>query len=166
MWKSSPILLLLISACVGPIETRVDSRGLNDAQPVSILADTDVAVISAEARRLVEQALFAKGFRAASESPKADVSLHVTLSDRPADLSLNAGSDVLAPPSGKKRCAKREYRLGLTMIKIADGTIFYKSNAAEFHCKQTVQQVLPMLVDAALKDIGSPRGAYIVKRPR
>jgi hypothetical protein len=166
MWKSSPILLLLVSACVGPIETRIDSRGLNETQPVSILVDTDVAVTSAEAHRQVEQTLFAKGFRPASESSKADVSLHVTLSDRPANLSLNTGSEVLAPNSGKKRCAKREYRLGLTMIKIADGTIFYKSNAAEFHCKQTVQQALPVLVDAALKDIGNPRGAYIVKRPR
>jgi hypothetical protein len=166
MWKASPLVFLIVSACVGPIETRVDSRGLNEAQPVSILADTDVAVASSEAHRVVEQALFAKGFRAASESPKADVSLHVTLSDRPADLSLNAGSEVLAPPSGKKRCAKREYRLGLTLTKIADGAIIYKSHAAEFHCKQTVQQALPALVDAALRDIGAPRGAYIVKRPR
>jgi hypothetical protein len=166
MWKASPLVFLIVSACVGPIETRVDSRGLNEAQPVSILTEPDGAASNTEAHRSVEQALFAKGFRVALESSNADVSLHVTLSDRPADLSLNAGSEVLAPPSGKKRCAKREYRLGLTMIKIADGTIFYKSNAAEYHCKQTVQQALPMLVDSALKDIGNPRGAYIVKRPR
>jgi hypothetical protein len=166
MWKASPLVFLIVSACVGPIETRVDSRGLNDKQPVAIFTDPEVSASSVDAYRRVEQALVAKGFRASSDPAKADASLHVTLSDRPADLSLNSGSEVLAPHAGRKLCAKREYRLGLTLTKIADGAIIYKSHAAEFHCKQTVQQALPALVDAALRDIGVPRGAYIVKRPR
>ena len=158
-----PLLFLLVSACIGPIETRVDSRGLGGAQPVVFFADPDVVGPAADAQKLVAQALVAKGYRAAE---MADVSLHVTLSDRPADLSLHSGSAVLAPTSGKKRCAKREYRLGVTLTKIADGSLYYQSHAAEFHCKLKVEQVLPALVDAALKDIVAPRGSYTVKRPR
>ena len=156
-------LFLLVSACIGPIETRVDSRGSGGAQPVSFASDPDVLGSAVDAQKLVAESLSAKGYRAAD---LAEVSLHVTLSDRPADLSLQSGPAVIAPNSGKKLCAKREYRLGVTLTKIADGSLYYQSHAAEFHCKLTVQQVLPALVDAALKDIDAPRGAYIVKRPR
>ena len=159
----APFLFLLVSACIGPIETRVDSRGTGGAEPVSFSADPDILGLAANAQNLVVQALSAKGYRTAE---MADVSLHVTLSDRSADLSLHSGPAILAPTSGKKRCAKREYRLGVTLTKIADGSLFYQSHAAEFHCKLTVEQVLPVLVDAALKDIGAPRGSYTVKRPR
>ena len=159
----APLLFLLVTACIGPIETRVDSRGTAGAQPVSFAADPDVLGPAEATQKLVAQALAAKGYRTADV---ADVSLHVTLSDRPADLSLHSGPAVLAPTSGKMRCAKREYRLGVTLTKIADGSLYYQSHAAEFHCKLTVEQVLPALVDAALKDIGAPRGSYTVKRPR
>jgi hypothetical protein len=159
----APLLFLFVTACIGPIETRVDSRGTGGAPPVSFAADPDVLGPVVDAQKLVAQALVAKGYRAAEF---ADVSLHVTLSDRPADLSLHSGPAVLAPSSGKKLCAKREYRLGVTLTKIADGALFYQSHAAEFHCKLAVEQVLPALVDAALKDVGEPRGSYTVKRPR
>ena len=158
-----PVLFLLVSACVGPIETRIDSRGLGGAQPVSFAADPDVLGPAVDAQKQVTQALAAKGYRAAE---MADVSLHVTVSDRPADLSLHSGPVVLAPTAGKKRCAKREYRVGVAMTKIADGSLYYQSHAAEFHCKMTFSEVLPVLVDAALKDIGTPRGSYTVKRRR
>ena len=156
-------LFLLVSACIGPIETRVDSRGSGGTQPISFASDPDVIGSAVDAQKLVAKALAAKGYRAADI---ADVSLHVTVSDRPAELSLHSGPAVIAPNSGKKRCAKREYRLGVTLTKIADGALYYQSHAAEYHCKLTVQQVLPALADAALKDIGAPRGAYIIKRPR
>jgi hypothetical protein len=159
----APLLFLLVSACIGPIETRVDSRGAGGEQPVSFAADPDVLGPAVDAQKLVAQALADKGYKAAEI---ADVSLHVTLSDRPAGLSLHSGSSVLAPTSGKKRCAKREYRLGVTLTKIVDGSLVYQSHAAELHCKLTVEQVLPALVDAALQDIAAPRGSYTVKRPR
>ena len=159
----APLLFLLVTACIGPIETRIDSRGTGGPPPVSFAGDPDVLGAVVDAQKLVAQALVAKGYRTAEV---ADVSLHVTLSDRPADLSLHSGSAVLAPTSGKKRCAKREYRLGVTLTKIADGALYYQSHAAEFHCNLVVEAVLPALVDAALKDIGAPRGSYAVKRRR
>ena len=159
----APLLFLFVSACIGPIETRVDSRGLGVAQPFSFATDSDVLGPAGDARKLVAQALVAKGYRAAE---MADVILHVTFSDRPANLSLHSGATVLAPTAGKQRCAKREYRLGVTLTKIADGSLYYQSHAAEFHCELTVQQVLPVLVDAALKDLGGPRGSYTAKRDR
>ena len=157
------VIPLLLAACAGPIETRIDSRGLTTVQPVSFAADSVATGVISGAQNMVAQALLAKGYRAADI---ADISLQVTVSDRPANLSLLSGTDVLAATSDKKRCATREYRLGVTLTKIADGSLFYQSHAAEFHCKLTVSEVLPTLVDAALKDIGTPRGSYTVKRPR
>jgi hypothetical protein len=112
---------------------------------------------------MVADALLKKGYRAAE---MADVSLHVTVSDRPSNLSLQSGAAVLAPAADKKRCAKREYRVGVTLTKIDDGSLYYQSHASEFHCKLTLSEVLPALVDAALTDVGAPRGSYVIKRPR
>jgi hypothetical protein len=158
-----PILALFLSACAGPVETRIDSRGLRAVGPVSFVADPDATGPAVDAQQMVAQALTGKGYRA---SEMAEVSLQVTVSDRPANLSLHSGSDVLTPTSGKKLCAKREYRVGITLTKIGDGSIFYQSHAAEFHCKLTATEVLPALVAAALNDIGAPRGSYMVKRRR
>ena len=112
---------------------------------------------------LVSKALTNAGFQMTEPS---DFSLQVSVSDRPADLSLSAGKNVLAATPQRKACAAREYRLGVTMMRITDGTLVYRAHAAEYHCKQTLQQALPYLVDAALKDFGAPRGGYTVKRPR
>ena len=156
-------LILLLAGCAGPIETRVDSSGANAVQPAKILLQSDVSGPGAEAQMLVSKALTSAGFQIGEPS---DFSLHVSVSDRPADLSLSAGKNVLAATPQRKTCAAREYRLGVTMMRITDGTLVYRAHAAEFHCKQTLQQALPFLVDAALKDLGAPRGGYTVKRPR
>lgn len=156
-------LTLLLAGCAGPIETRIDSNGLTSVLPMGFASDAEIAGSAAQAQMLVSAALVEKGFRLAVP---AELSLHVALSDRPSNLSLNAGSDILAPSAAKKRCAKREYRLGVTLTNIADGAIFYQAHASEYHCKLTVEQVLPFLVSAVTKDVGSPKGNYVVKRPR
>ncbi len=157
------VIALFLAGCTGPIETRVDSRGMTAVQPVSFAVDPMPVGLRLDAQNMVAKALLGKGY---SAGEMAKLSLQVTVSDRPADLSLRAGSDVLAPAAGKKSCAKREYRLGIMLTEIANGSLYYQSHAAEYHCKQTIQQALPILVDAALKDIGAPRGSYIVKRRR
>lgn len=156
-------LFLSLTACAGPIETRVDSIGQAMDRPISFVANPEILGPSANAQLLVSAALVEKGFAA---TDLAQLSLDVTLSDRPADLSLHSGKATLATASGKKLCAKREYRLGVILTKIADGVAQYQASAAEFHCKQSVEQALPFLVTAALKDMAAPRGRYVVKRPR
>ena len=156
-------LIFLLAGCAGPIETRVDSIGSNTVRSARYMADTDITGLAAEAQALIAKHLAAKGFR--SDDP-ADFSLHVALSDRPADISLKGGAAAPESKFWKKRCAKREYRLGITLTKISDGTIAYKAHASEHHCKRPIAQVMPFLVAAALKDMGAPSGSYIVKRQR
>lgn len=157
-------LTFMLAGCAGPIETRVSSIGQTGIVPAKIQLDSDISGTGAQAYALVAEALANKGFSAGEPS---DYSLHVSVSDRPANLSLNAGKDVLAPVTGKEQiCATREYRLGVTLTRITDGTVAYRAHAAEFHCKHTLQQALPFLVEAAAKDLGQPQGSYAVKRPR
>jgi hypothetical protein len=153
-------LLLAVTGCVGPVETRIDSAGAASVKPTTFQIAEAAA---AEALPAVVAGLTQKGFEQAGVG---QLSLQVTVSDRPAELALQSGSTTLSPAAGKKRCAKREYRLGITLTRVADGTEVYRAHAAEFHCKQTLTEVLPVLVNAALADLGAPRGSYIVKRRR
>jgi hypothetical protein len=154
------VLTLSLAACASPIETRIDSTGLSPVEPVTFQIDE---AASADAKPLVAAALVQIGF---VQATVGEYSLQVTSSDRPAELSLKNGTETLSPSAGKMRCADREYRLGLTLTRIVDGAVAYRALAAEFHCKLKLAEVLPVLVSSALADLGAPRGAYIVKRPR
>jgi hypothetical protein len=50
------------------------------------------------------------------------------------------------------------------MTRISDGAELFKGRAAEYHCKMTAEEAMPALVDAALADLGKPRGSYVLKR--
>jgi hypothetical protein len=156
-------LLLISASCAGPIETRIDSAGTNELAPATIMVDESNTSENPTARGLVITALEKKGL---SVTADGKLLLQVTTSERSAALSLSNGKQVLSPSAGKKRCAKTEYRLGVALTRISDGAEIYRANAAEFHCKLALDGVLPSLVDAAMVDLGNPRGSYIVKRPR
>jgi hypothetical protein len=132
-------------------------------QPARFAVDTGASGLVASAQALVAKLLTDKGYTA---DAAAELNLQVTLSDRPAALSLQNGQRILSPAAGKKTCAERDYRVGITLTRIADGAEYYRSSSAEFHCKLTMEQVLDNLVRAALSDLGAPRGSYTVKRPR
>lgn len=154
---------LMISACAGPIETRVDSAGLSSAAPTSFAIEPDIGGPAAGVQAKVVQMLTGRGYRVADNGA---LKLHVTASDRPAELALQSGAKELSPAAGKKRCAKREYRVGITLTRISDGADFYKASASEFHCKLGLDDALPTLVSAALADLGAPRGSYVLNRAR
>jgi hypothetical protein len=155
--------LLLLTGCAGPIETRISSDGSTSISPAQFSVEKTSNIAGATAQDLVIKALSQKGFQLADPAMH---SLHVSVSDRPSHLAINAGEKTLSPATDKKLCAAREFRLGITLTRIADGAVTYQAHAAEYHCKQTLSQVLPYLVDAVVNDLGSPRGSYIVKRPR
>jgi hypothetical protein len=153
-------LFLPLAACVGPIETRLDNAGLVGQAPATFQMDAEAPNAT---RALVQAELVQKGL---SPSEAGAINVQVTMSDRLAQLSLGDGKTLLSPAAGKQSCADREYRVGVTLTRIADGTLVYRGTAAEFHCKQSVEQVLPLLIKAALTDLGAPKGAYSIKRPR
>jgi hypothetical protein len=154
---------LLLAACTGPIETRVDSAGLANVSPGAFEVDADSSNLSENADTLVINALAQKGFRASST---ASLSLQISVSNRPAAVAIQSGSATLSKAASKQRCADREYRLGITLTRISDGAEVYRATAAEFHCKLTLAQVLPVLVKSALADLGAPKGSYALTRPR
>ncbi len=128
-----------------------------------------VAETSGELRtayRLVAAGLTQKGFTLAKEAP---LHLEITLDSRPASLSLGNrdGADSVSPAKRQRMlqsCQDSEYRIGLTLTRVADAAEIYKSRAAEYHCKMPVAEALPTLVKAALADFGSPRGTYAIMR--
>jgi hypothetical protein len=161
-------LVLIVSACSSGVETRIASGGVTSPQTepymVSALPNSSAALQAGYA--LVGEGLAAKGFVTAAEAP---LHLEVTVDERDASLALGsgAGPQSLAAPKRKKplqSCADREFRLGITLTRVADGVEIYRGRAAEYHCKMSVTDALPALVDAALADFGQPRGSYIVKR--
>ncbi len=168
------ILLCFLSGCAQAVETRISSRGVAGSAAVSpggfIILD-DAKAVGSEMRTahdLVISSLAKRGYLPAS-APQYN--LAVTVSSRPAPLLVKIGNTPAVPANGKAKpkrifapCAKVEYRLAVVLTRIADGVVAYHGTAAEHHCKASLSQTLPALIDAALGDLGTPRGDYVVKR--
>jgi hypothetical protein len=158
----------LAAGCSSIIKTRVSSSGVPspaiEAYMISTVAETSPELLSAY--KLVAASMASKGFTLAKEAP---LHLEITLDARPAALSLGGkgGPESLSPAKRKRplqSCEDREYRLGVTLTKVGDGSEIYRGRAAEYHCRVAVADALPTLVNAALTDFGKPRGNYVVAR--
>lgn len=158
--------LLFISACSSGVETRISSSGVANptAAPFMISTVTETSGELRAAYALVAKNMAGKGFALAKEAP---LHLEITLDARDANLALDSTTGTLSPakkPKPLQSCVDKEYRLGVTLTRVADGVEIYKGRAAEYHCKMPVKEALPALVGAALADLGRPRGSYAVKR--
>jgi hypothetical protein len=158
----------LAAGCSGNIETRVSSSGVPapDAQALMISTVAETSPELRSAYRLVASSMAQQGFMLAKEAP---LHLEITLDARPATLSLGGkdGHESLSPAKPRKalqNCEDREYRLGVTLTQVVDGSEIYRGRAAEYHCKVEMADALPTLVNAALADFGKPRGNYVVTR--
>jgi hypothetical protein len=164
-----PIFAVMLgSACSSGIETRISSSGvtLPKAEPYMITSAAETSAESRSAYLMVAENLTQKGFAIATEAP---LHLEVTVDQRDASLALgsNTGPESLSAPKRKKplqSCHDMEYRLGVTLTRVADGAEIYRGRAAEYHCKISMAEALPALVAAALADLGNPRGSYAVLR--
>lgn len=163
--------MVSISACTGPIETRVSSSGVAVSGGYTILEEQHASPsdILWQARALTLTKLSNRGF---SLAPNGAQKLDVTVSERPANLLITAGAEqhkaILTSPKPKKplqSCADTEFSLVVRLTNVASGAELYQGRAAEFHCRATIADVLPFLVDAALADLGSPKGEHVIKRP-
>ena len=158
----------LVAGCSSKIETRVSSSGVQLPAAETFMIST-VAETSTELRsvyKLVATSMVTRGFTLAKEAP---LHLEITLDARPAALSLGAkdGPGSISPAKKKRplqTCEDREYRLGVTVTKVSDGSEIYRGRAAEYHCKVEMADVLPTLVEAALADFGIPRGNHVLTR--
>jgi hypothetical protein len=160
----------MLSACVAALETRIDSSGAaqNMVAPgnatIILPAKTTISPEWELARQAVVTNLATKGISIADPAVYA---IEVTLASRPANVALMTADKTLLPASAAKAnkgCVASDYRFNITLSRISDGSLLYKASASETHCKEALSALVPALVDAALKDFGSPRGAYTVTR--
>ena len=163
-----PLTAMLIAGCSQAVETRITSKG----QPALVAGAFSLSENKSQtaellaAQKLVTDALLSRGYAVAENGT---LHLEVSLSERPAELSLGtaAGPASLAIAKRKKplqSCKDREYRIGVALTRVTDGALVYQASAAEYHCNQPLAEVLPELVKAALADLGNPRGTYSVRR--
>ncbi|GAA0465960.1 hypothetical protein GCM10009096_03270 [Parasphingorhabdus litoris] len=155
-------LLAITASCSGPIETRIQTQS---AAP--LLAQNQYnfspkpeqnSPAYKKARTLVTEALAAKDLTAVEQ---ASVTVHIALANRPASIAMTVGEDndieTIAAQKERKplqSCDDFEHRLTITMVNSADGSILYSGTAAEYHCKGTLEQSLPYLIDGALSGLG------------
>jgi hypothetical protein len=162
-----PFMMLALAACAGPVETRIDNTGQAGAViGTYVLAETGEAESPEllQARKLVADRLAVKGLTA---SDTGTYHLEVTVSSRSAVLGLKQEDRSLSGPKPKKpfqNCKDSEYRFGIALTRIVDGAEMYRGSAAEYHCRAGLEQTLPTLVNAALADLGAPKGQYVLKR--
>jgi hypothetical protein len=159
---------LLVSACSSGVETRIDTAGLNalNVQFFKDEAAEDAPADLKQAYNLARDALISRGFTPAQNG---GLLLQVTLDSRDASFALGTSAGQANLSAAKRRkplqsCADKEFRLGLTMTRIDDGTEIYRSRVAEYHCKMPLADALPFMVKTALADLGQPRGSYLVRR--
>ncbi len=158
--------VLFLTGCAGPIETRVTSMGEPSIAAARYLVTGDEPVPQGElllARNLVTDALLKREIAA---SPLGELHLEVTVSSRLASLGLKQSGGALSqakPMKPLQNCVDQEYRLGITLTRIADGKQLYRGTAAQYHCHMPLSEAVPKLVDAAIADLGAPKGSYSIK---
>lgn len=162
------LVAILITGCAQSVETRISSKG----QPAAVSGSYSFTYDNAPtpelryARSLVSDLLLERGLKA---SRNGTLNLEVTLAVRPASIAVGTdnGPGSLSPAKPKKplqSCEDHEYRVGVTLTRVADGVLAYQGSSAEYHCNMPLAEALPGLVDAALADLGNPRGNYSSKR--
>jgi hypothetical protein len=152
---------MTVSGCAGPIQTRVQTHQLIamsenrqfSLPPIDDVTNRNLVI----AREMVMKSLTERGYQF---SPEASILVHVALSDRPADIAVAAGvkdaEQTLSAAKRQKRfqsCKDQEHRLTISLFDQSRGTQLYSGNAAEYHCKGTVAQSVPFLVETALSGL-------------
>lgn len=164
-------IIAIIASCSGPIETRIETQSgsaLATQKQYSFTAKPEQnSETYQSARKMVANALATNSFTAKDSAP---ILVHIALGGRPASIAMTAGEkdDVSTIAEQKERkplqsCEDVEHRLTINMVNATDGSILYSGTAAEYHCKGTMEQSLPHLIDAALSDLGNSGEANINK---
>jgi hypothetical protein len=161
------VITLLLAGCVHHVETRTNSTGEAGIRPATYVLVSPEKINSAEltkAQEFVSKKLFEKGF---SPSSSGEYYLQVGVASRLSTLSVITANSTLADIEKKRlgpKCQSNEYRVVIALTKISNGQQVYNGSAAEYHCKQSLNDAVPALVDAALADLGMPRGFVKTKR--
>lgn len=157
---------MLLAACAGPIETRVDVRQSaapivsNSSYAFVPLADDDrPSPIDAAIRQIISARLTGMTIE---PFETATIVLAYGLSERPANMTI-AG---LSPAERKHRFQNcgRIVRLTISLSSRESGKLLYSGSAEEYHCKASPEEVLPHLAAAILPDGTWPTASITLKR--
>lgn len=161
----------LMTACAGPIETRIDTAipAAPDKGATYFLSAPEGAAAPAQeaAIALLEPRLAAQGLTRTMDAEVTQYVVSLGVADRPVDVSFMVDGAAVGTPKKKywfQRCADREYRITVAIQKVADGSRSYQGSASEYHCKAKFDDVMPSLLDAALSGLNGKTGARIEKR--
>jgi hypothetical protein len=172
MPKVLTVLLLsqLAGACATPVETRLSSSGSGVAVASSsmtiVTPDSDGPALHEETRRLFEQALKTRG---GTLSPTGDYLVEFAPGQRAADVALAAGptqsqTSPIQHRSLLQTCKAQLHRVTLVVLRRDSGALAYRGDVEERHCKATLSQTLPVLVEALVADLEKPVGTRVTTR--
>lgn len=156
-------IVAMTASCGGPIETRIQTQAgtaLPAQKQYSFTAKPEQnGGTYITARKMVADALAARDFAFADQAP---ILVHIALAGRPASIAMTTGegNDVSTIADLKERkplqsCKDVEHRLTINMVNASDGLTVYSGTAAEYHCKGSMEQSLPHLIDGALSNLGN-----------
>lgn len=163
LWFICCLAICGLAACSGPIETRLNNAGIGVAQAGSyrvVQAPGDQSDSQQMALAETIKALAGLGW---TQSDSGRHLLSVAVAERPADLGLAIKAGTAAQPLATPKpqrimqsCKDREYRVTVALVDAVSGAVAYRGSAAEFHCREQLANVLPLLVDHAVQDMGNP----------
>jgi hypothetical protein len=157
---------LFLAGCAPMAETRISSAGQSNVEKLGfILAPADKTASSelTQGRSLVISKLQQLGFEQNDIGPYY---LEIGVSARPASIAILEADKTVARANTKRpsrKCPAQEYRVSLSLTRIADGAVMYRASSGEYHCKAALAATLSPLIDHAMADLGKPRGEYVVK---
>ncbi len=163
------VALALISAgCASPVQTRLAGNGAGvapAARLVVLAAEEDGPLDNAALLSAIKVRLAGLGYSVAADG---EYILDFALSARSADISVSASSDKAATTGPKKNflqsCKPQVHSLTLVALNRDSGDVAYRGAAEELHCRGTLAESLPHLVDALATDITRPGGIRLLSR--
>ncbi len=172
---SAVALLLALPACAPTVETYIQSGG------VTPLAETgryvfasppgNMGLLHIKAKNLVADSLHLKNW---TEAAQAQYAVSVGVSSLPSDLDVyeNSGQGskrvIIAKRPSKtgilNSCEVMHHRLDVKIFRITDGQNMFSGTASEYHCKASIDDTLPFLTNAAMRNFGRLAESVIEKR--
>lgn len=176
MIMTSCLMTVGLGGCSPPVDTAIRSTGPGIQGTPSLMwatradpqtGETPPQDVTDRARGIVAASLRDRGFSFAGDAP---VTLAIGVAQRPGRIALMGESGArLSAAQGQKgirRCRKDQLtRLGISMTDSRTGQILYHGSAQETHCRATLDQLLPHLVESALADMAAPKGERMIVSP-
>ncbi|WP_164117719.1 hypothetical protein [Sphingorhabdus sp. Alg239-R122] len=172
---SAMAFMLILPGCAPIVETYIRSGGVaplaETGQYIFASPPGNVSPLHIKAKNLVADSLHLKNW---TESTHAQYVVSVGVSSLPSDLEVyensgeGTGKTIIARRPEEKgvlgNCSAIHHRLDVKIFRISDGRNMFSGTASEYHCKASIDDTLPFLTNAALRNFGRRAESAIEKR--